>query len=177
MQLGKLLFAPISDQLELVPPPVQHAVADPELAQSVFVTEIDISLADTAAFCEAYNIGQDMSTNCLVVQAKRSDRVWYAACLVMATDFADVNSTIRKHLGASKISFAPMETAHELTGMQSGGITPVGLPADWPILIDEAVLAHDIVVIGGGLRGSKIAIKTSALANLPNATVMKLTKS
>ena len=40
----------------------------------------------------------------------------------------------------------------QLTGAATtdvkGGITPVGLPDDWPILIDEAVVAAGPVVIG-----------------------------
>ena len=44
------------------------------------------------------------------------------------------------------------------TGMEYGGITPVGLPDGWPILVDEAVAALDWIVIGSGIRGSKIAL-------------------
>ena len=62
-----------------------------------------------------------------------------AACLVLASDRADVNKTVRKHLDVRKISFASMEDAVAQTGMEYGGITPVGLPADWPILVDTAV--------------------------------------
>ena len=64
-----------------------------------------------------------------------------AACLVLATDRADVNKTVRKHLDVRKISFAAMDDAVAQTGMEYGGITPVGLPVDWPILVDAAVIA------------------------------------
>ena len=43
---------------------------------------------------------------------------------------------VRKHLGVRKISFAPMDDAVALTGMEYGGITPIGLPAGWPVLVD-----------------------------------------
>ena len=117
-----------------------------------------------------------MSANCVVVEARRAERTWHAACLVLATTRADVNGVVRKHLGARKISFAPMETAVSLTGMEYGGITPVGLPADWPILVDESVIGQDRVIIGSGIRGSKILVPTSVLASLPAAEVMALTK-
>ena len=64
-----------------------------------------------------------------------------AACMVLATDRADVNKAVRKHLDVRKISFAPMDEAVSQTGMEYGGITPVGLPPDWPILVDAAVAA------------------------------------
>ena len=60
-------------------------------------------LADTAAFCEHYDVGLDVSANCVVVEAKRADRVWHAACMVLATTRADVNGIVRKHVDARKI--------------------------------------------------------------------------
>jgi prolyl-tRNA editing enzyme YbaK/EbsC (Cys-tRNA(Pro) deacylase) len=95
--------------------------------------------------------------------------------MVLATDRADVNKTIRKHLGVRKISFAAMETATALTHMEYGGITPLGLPADWPILVDQAVVDAGVVVIGAGIRGAKVAIDGATLATLPNAEVLALT--
>ena len=61
--------------------------------------------------------------------------------MVLATTRADVNGVVRRRLDARKASFAPMDDAVALTGMEYGGITPIGLPADWPVLVDAAVLA------------------------------------
>jgi prolyl-tRNA editing enzyme YbaK/EbsC (Cys-tRNA(Pro) deacylase) len=69
-----------------------------------------------------------------------------------------------------------MDTAVALTGMEYGGITPLGLPADWPILIDSAVMEHEKVIIGSGIRASKILIPSPALASLLNATVLDIKK-
>jgi len=171
VEVGKLTFVPASDAPQLVAEPVK-----PHLQNGLWVSEIDPELADTAAFCEHYDSGLEMSANCVVVEARRAERTWHAACLVLATTRADVNGVVRKHLGARKISFAPMETAVSLTGMEYGGITPVGLPADWPILVDENVIGQDRVIIGSGIRGSKILVPTSVLASLPAAEVMALTK-
>jgi len=97
-----------------------------------------------------------------------------AACLVRATDRADVNRVIRKRLDVRKISFAGMDEAVRQTGMEYGGITPIGLPASWPILIDEAVARLDMIVVGSGIRGSKIAMPGPSAANLPNAEILAL---
>ena len=56
--------------------------------------------------------------------------------------------------------------------MEYGGITPIGLPEGWPILIDAAVLGRERVVIGSGLRRSKLALPSSALSDLPAAEVI-----
>lgn len=172
MELGKLAFVPASEAPELVAEPVQ-----PHLQGGLWVSEIDPGLADTAAFCEHYDIGLDVSANCVVVEARRAERTWFAACVVLATTRADVNGIVRKHLGARKISFASMDTAVSLTGMEYGGITPVGLPADWPLLIDLNVMDQERVIIGSGIRGSKLLAVTETLASLPNAEVMALTKA
>jgi prolyl-tRNA editing enzyme YbaK/EbsC (Cys-tRNA(Pro) deacylase) len=132
VDVGKLTFAPASEAPELVAEPVR-----PHLQDGLWVSAIDPELADTAAFCEHYGISLDISANCVVVEARRADRTWHAACLVLATTRADVNGIVRKHLGARKISFASMDTAVSLTGMEYGGITPVGLPVDWPILVEH----------------------------------------
>ena len=171
MKLGKLTFEPAGDAPGLVAEPVRAHLRD-----GLWVSAIDPELADTAAFCEHYDIGLDVSANCVVVEAKRADRVWHAACIVLATTRADVNGVVRKHLGARKISFASMDTAVTLTGMEYGGITPVGLPADWPILVDQNVVAQERVVIGSGARGSKLLASTAVLASLPGAEVLALTK-
>ena len=172
MELGKLTFVPASEATELVAEPVL-----PHLQDGLWVSEIDADLADTTAFCEHYDIGLDISANCVVVEARRADRTWYAACLVLATTRADVNGVVRKHLGARKISFAPMDTAVSLTGMEYGGITPVGLPADWPVLVDVNVMDQERVIIGSGIRSSKLLAATEVLASLPGAEVMALTKA
>ncbi|MDR8409004.1 YbaK/EbsC family protein [Nonomuraea sp. 3-1Str] len=167
-----LHWVPATERTDLLADPVARAVR--ELAEAAEVAEIDPELADTAAFCERYGVGMDESANCVVVAAKRGGETRYAACMVLATMRVDVNGVVRKHLDARKTSFAPMAQAVELTGMEYGGITPLGLPADWPILVDARVAEHPKVVIGSGLRRSKLAVAGSTLAGLKGAEVLAL---
>lgn len=169
---GNLTWLPAAHHLELVAPPVATALA---LVPGVRVAEIDASLADTAAFCEAYDVAPEASANCVVVEARRGEVTTLAAVMVLATDRADVNRVVRKHLGARKISFADQGKAQELTGMQQGGITPLGLPEGWPILVDEGVASAGLVVIGAGTRGAKLLLDGADLAKLPGAAVIALT--
>lgn len=173
MKLGKLEFKPVAEHLSLVAAATKSAL--PQIkSEDVYVAEIDSNLADTAAFCEHYNIGTDISANCVIVQAKRGEKVWYAACIALATNRVDVNGVVRKQLEAKKISFAPMEQATTLSGMEYGGINPIGLPADWPILVDTAVAETAHVIVGSGVRGSKLVVPGALLAALPNAIVLDL---
>ncbi|WP_299564945.1 YbaK/EbsC family protein [uncultured Mycolicibacterium sp.] len=173
MHVGALTFRPVAAADELVAEPVRRYVAETG-GDGLYVAAIDPELADTAAFCAHYEIDPAATANCVVVQARRGERSWYAACVVLAATRADINGAVRKHLGARKVSFAPMPDAVRLTGMEYGGITPVGLPADWPVLIDEQVIAAGAVVIGGGLRGSKLLAEPAALRALPGAEVLPI---
>jgi prolyl-tRNA editing enzyme YbaK/EbsC (Cys-tRNA(Pro) deacylase) len=170
--VGTLDWQPALDSPELLARPVKDAVA--ELGLDCFVAPIDPDRADTAEFCAAYQVPLEVSANCVVVAGRRAELSVMAACLVRATDRADVNRVIRKRLDVRKISFAGMDEAVRQTGMEYGGITPIGLPASWPILIDEAVARLDMIVVGSGIRGSKIAMSGLSAANLPNAEILAL---
>ncbi|MCW2656438.1 MAG: hypothetical protein JWR06_631 [Jatrophihabitans sp.] len=167
---GTLDWQPIVP--DLVAAPVAAALAGWLPAGDALVAPIDPDLADTAAFCERYGVEMADSANCVVIAGRRGDVTRYAACVVLATTRADVNGVVRRRLDARKASFAPMDDAVSLSSMEYGGITPIGLPADWPILIDSAVLQRGVVVIGSGLRRSKIALPSAALADLPGAEVV-----
>ncbi|WP_219470308.1 YbaK/EbsC family protein [Nonomuraea rhizosphaerae] len=171
-----LHWVPATDRTDLLADPVALAVQElaAQEAGAVEVAEIDPDLADTAAFCERYGVTLDESANCVVVAAKRGGEIRYAACMILATMRVDVNNVVRKHLDARKASFAPMAEAVELTGMEYGGITPLGLPGDWPILVDTRVADHQKVVIGSGVRRSKLAVAGSTLAGLKGAEVLSL---
>ena len=168
--LGNLEWKPADAML--LAAPVTSALDAWSRAGEILVAPIDPDLADTAAFCDRYDVLAEDSANCVVISGRRADTVRYAACVVLATTRADVNTVVRKRLDARKASFAPMDDAVALTGMEYGGITPIGLPTGWPILIDSAVLDRDVVVIGSGLRRSKIALPAAALADVPGAEVV-----
>jgi prolyl-tRNA editing enzyme YbaK/EbsC (Cys-tRNA(Pro) deacylase) len=169
--IGRLDTMPALDRLDLLADPVAAAIREQGLTD-VLVAEIDPSAADTAAFCERYGVAMTVSANCVVVAGRRGGDTTLAACMVLATDRADVNGVVRRQLDARKASFAAMDVAVAETGMEYGGITPVGLPEGWPILVDARVDATDQVIIGSGVRRSKLVVPGSLLGRLPGAQVM-----
>lgn len=171
--LGNLDIISWEESGQLLAKPVLELLQSLEGAGEVGVTEIDPDMSDTAAFCERYETRPDQAANCIVLQAKRGERRWFAACVVLAHTQADVNKVIRKTLDASRVSFAPMEKAVELTGMEYGAITPVGLPEDWVVLVDQRIVDTPHVILGSGLRKSKLAVPGSFLATLPNVQVVE----
>jgi len=91
---------------------------------------------------------------------------------VLATTRADVNTTVKRILDVRKASFLAMDRAVELTGMEYGGITPIGLPDGWPLLIDARVADTEVVIIGSGVRRSKLLLPGRLLAEMPAALVV-----
>ena len=169
---GKLDWMPALDHPELLAPSVNAALSTFASAGEVFVAPIDPALADTAAFCERYDVGPDVSANCVVVAGKRDGEQRIAGCVILATARADVNGAVRRRLDVRKASFLAVSEAVDLTAMEYGGITPIGLPGDWPLLVDAAVVSAGTVVIGSGIRASKLALSATALAELPGAEVL-----
>lgn len=174
--LGLLAAVPALDRPGLLAEPVAAALA--ALAgtlpgDAVGVAEIDPELADTGAFCERYQVSPEESANCVIICGRREGETRFAACVILATTRADVNGVARRELDVRKASFAPVDVAVAQTGMEYGGITPVGLPAAWPVLVDAKVAATPRVVIGSGVRRSKLVLRGEALAALPSARVIE----
>jgi prolyl-tRNA editing enzyme YbaK/EbsC (Cys-tRNA(Pro) deacylase) len=163
---------PAADNPSLVAPSVAAALAGWPGASQVAVVDIDPQLADTAAMSEAYDIPMTASGNCVVVAGARAGDERIAACVVRADTRADVNTLVRKMLDVRKASFLPMDRAVEETGMEYGGITPIGLPDGWRVLVHEALLDEPIVVVGSGVRRSKLLVPGPLLADLPGAEVV-----
>ncbi|HEX6425549.1 MAG TPA: YbaK/EbsC family protein [Acidimicrobiales bacterium] len=170
--IGTLTWLPARSRPDLLAEPVAAALAGSG-PDDALVAEIDPGLADTAAFCAAYEVPPEVSANCVVLAARRAGATALAACVVLATTRADVNRRARHELGARKASFAAVDDAVAATGMEYGGITPVGLPAGWTVLVDAAVAAADRVVVGSGLRRSKLLLPGPAVAALPGARAVE----
>ncbi|WP_055697593.1 MULTISPECIES: YbaK/EbsC family protein [Streptomyces] len=164
------------EALGLLVAPVAEAVRGwhgPVPAEELVHVDTDPRWADTATFLEHYGpelLGQ--SANCVVVAGKRGGETTLAACVVLSGTRVDVNGAVRRQLGARKASFAPMDTATGETGMEYGGITPIGLPAAWPLLVDSAVADLPYVLVGSGSRRGKLIVPGKVFAGLPNAVVL-----
>ena len=181
LKFGNLIFKSAVDNPEIIPKPVQDLLKEWKGAtpvEEILSAEIDPEFSDSEKFCIKYEIAPNDGANCLVVRSKRGGEVKYAAVLVPVDKRADINGVIRRFLGGSDASFASKEFAVEESGMEFGSITVVGLPEDWQILVDKSLIDIPYLIIGGGLRKSKLLIPGKALAELPNATVLEnLTKA
>lgn len=176
MNLGTLNVVPAIDRLDLVAKPVADALSRwPNQAslKEIGIVEIDPQYSDSANFCEQFKVDLQLATNCVIVEARRGDQRWFAAVLIPASSRADINGIARRTLGARSVSFAPMEVAVRESGMEYGGITPIGLPGEWPLLIDAAVMHSDVRILGAGKRCAKLVVPGNILKELPSSVILE----
>jgi prolyl-tRNA editing enzyme YbaK/EbsC (Cys-tRNA(Pro) deacylase) len=171
--LGLLTSVPSSSARSLLGAPTEAALDALGWLDLVGVVEIDARVSETAASQQTYQLPPSSLANCVVVGGKREGTERLAACVVLFTTRADVNGAVRRRLDVRKASFLAMDTAVTLTHMEYGGINPIGLPKGWPILVDRAVVETDVILIGSGVRGSKLLLPGAVLAELPEAEVLE----
>ncbi|HEY5319718.1 MAG TPA: YbaK/EbsC family protein [Galbitalea sp.] len=170
--LGSLTTVAVSQRPELVSTQVAEALHALALTDEVGVVEIDPTLSDTAATQDAYGLEVHTLANCVIVSGRREGEERIAACLVPASTRADINNLVKRRLDVRKASFLPRERAVELTGMEFGAITPIGLPTGWPIYVDEAITATQLVVVGSGIRKSKLIVPGDLFARMPGVLIV-----
>ena len=155
---------------ELLHPAVVEALD--RYAVEVEVMPCDPDLADTAAFVEAYDVPLDQSANTILVASKGAEPI-FVACVLLATTSLDVNNVVRREMGVRKASFARADPVRELTGMEIGGVTPFGLPADLPVLVDARVMRPAWIILGGGNRSSKLRMAPDVLRAIPAVRIVE----
>ncbi|MDR1448917.1 MAG: hypothetical protein LBI84_01710 [Propionibacteriaceae bacterium] len=158
------------DNLDLLAPPVAAAIA---VIPEALVFSIDPADADTATLAAKLALPLEASANAVLVSGRRSGQERQACCLTLAHRRVDVNGEVRRRLDVRKASFMPAATATTLSKMAYGGITPIGLPADWPIWLDSQVTATDWVCVGAGNRSAKLIVPGPALLRLPQAIMVE----
>ena len=141
-----------------------------QLAYRIF--PCDPEFADTAVFCEQYGYPLSVSVNTILVKAKTGGER-FVACVALANTRLDVNRTVRKRLGARRVSFASADETRAVTGMEIGGVTPVALPGALEVWIDARIMACEWVILGGGDRSRKIKVEPRIFELLPGATVVE----
>lgn len=173
----KLDTAPALDRPELLGVPVREAVqrlVDEGLvvADAVLSAPIDADASDTARSIETYAIPPEAAANCVVVTGKREGQERIAALVVLASTRADVNGATKRLLDVRKCSFMAQADAVERTGMEYGGISPLGLPEGWRVLVDRRVAEAGPVIIGSGIRASKVVLDGALFDGLPGVEVV-----
>ena len=176
MQNCSLKFYPAIERLDLVSPTVGLLLKnwqDSTPVEEIWVAEIDPSKAEGKVFCEHYRIPENAGANCVVVEGIRNEKRTLAACVALVGSKMDFNGVVRKTLKARRVSLAALPLILQETQMEYGSITFIGLPIQWPILLDSQILNSPRIVVGSGLIKSKLSLPTKIFVNHPGFNVIE----
>ena len=169
MWFDKLDLLPAHLHPDLMAASTAAAIADiPE----AMVFTIDPADADTMTLTSKLDLPLAASGNAVLVTGFRAGEARHCCCMTPADRRVDVNHAVKRTLDVRKCSFASMEDACEASGMEYGGITPFGLPADWPVWLDSHIADLDWVLIGSGIRASKLIVPGNAFLRLPGSKLV-----
>lgn len=78
-------------------------------------------------------------------------------------------------LGGKKLQLATQAQAEKLTGLQTGGISPLALVAKgFEVVVDSSALQHEVIYISGGQRGLNISLTPNSLLELTHAKTAEI---
>ncbi len=160
----------------IIAKPVHKALLSYTPEFIVGVTENDPELSDTYKWSEVYGVPLNRTANVVIVEVRKTRNAErsFAAVLVLADSRADLNGIVKRTLEVSKVSFAPTDKAVQATGgMESGGMSPIGLPDTWPLLVDSRIISVHDLSIGSGIRASKLVVNGKIFLETPNTTVIE----
>lgn len=73
---------------------------------------------------------------------------------------------LRKHLNERKCRMAEFDEVPAATGYVVGAVPPVALPENIQVLVDNSVKDYETVVIGSGVLGFALSLKSADLLKL-----------
>ncbi len=178
INLGTLQFKSLNENHNLVSDSIITLAQSLEEEMRPLVAEIDPKYMGGKELCEHYGVNPEDGANCVIIEAKKNENAEnniseFVAIVVPVGNRADLNGFVRKHLGARRVSLAPLDKVIEVTGMEYGSITPFGLPPSWKILIDAVLMNKEQIIIGGGKQVSKLLVKTAVFKALANVEIIK----
>lgn len=78
-------------------------------------------------------------------------------------------------IGEKKLLLTTKDEAEKLTGLQTGGISPLALiNRGFSMVLDESASSHDSIHVSGGKRGLNLKLKVKDLLALTNAKMGKI---
>tara|TARA_Y100001949_G_scaffold171928_1_gene175104 strand:- start:1145 stop:1621 length:477 start_codon:yes stop_codon:yes gene_type:complete len=142
--------------------------------ENLEIYECKDEFSDTQNFCDHYGFDIEDSCNAILIKAKKP-KEFYAMFCVLGSTRLDVNQKAKIAMGAKRVSFASREEAELVTNQIYGGISPLGLPDNMKIFVDQNVMNREKLFIGAGNRVSKFFLSPKLLVELTNAEVLDLT--
>src|SRR5437588_153880 len=91
--------------------------------------------------------------------------------IVLAGDRRLDLAKVQRHVGAQKLKFLPHLDVLRITGYPAGGTPPFGFAQAIVTLVDQSVLAQQVVLGGGGRPELLVQLTPAELVKVSGATV------
>ena len=142
-----------------------EALAAAGIPHRVVRTERAGSAAEAAAF-------QGIPTNALLrtIVVRRGDDDYLFVVVPAGRRFDWPR--LREHLGVRRMTLPDADEARAVTGYERYTITPFGSTRAWPVIIDAAVLGHEVVSVGGGGFGINVHLAPATLVAALEADIV-----
>ena len=129
----------------------------------------DLPLEKLSSIEAANYLGVDPDLVYKTIVATRGTTGKPLLALVSAPREVDLKSLARV-VGEKKVHLASHKQAEQITGLQTGGISPLALlQRNFQVVLDETAKAQDQIYISGGQRGINIRLPTKELVRLTRA--------
>jgi Cys-tRNA(Pro) deacylase len=146
---------------------VVRAAANAGLPISVRRFGVETRTASDAARAVGCEVGQIVKSLVFVADGAA------VVALLSGADRLDTDR-LAAHLGAADVRRATGDEARAATGYAIGGVPPIGHSNSLPVLMDEALLEHDMVWAAAGLPDAVFSAEPRALASAAGATIASL---
>ncbi len=146
-------------------------------SQGIAFQAIELPPGKLSALEAANYLGVDPTFVYKTIVATRTTKGRPVLALVSALHEVDLKGLARA-LGEKKIHLASHTQAEQLTGLQTGGISPLALiQRGFQVVIDETARDQDEIYISGGERGLDIRLPTVELIKLTKAKIAPIARS
>lgn len=139
----------------------------------LFTYDYDAGVASATQVAEAIGLPPQQVFKTLVVQPEEPNRKPLLV-VIPGPDTLDLK-ILAKAIGLKKAKMATHEQAEALTGLQTGGISPLALiNKGFDVYLDEGASAFDAIAVSAGQRGANVLLPVKELIRLTRARVIRL---
>jgi len=147
-----------------------------KIAYQLHLFDYDAGIESAVQVAQAIGLPALQVFKTLVAQADQPNRKPMLV-IIPGPDTLDLKA-LAKATGLKKIKMASHAEAESLTGLQTGGISPLALiNKGFDIYLSDQAQAFDTIAVSAGQRGANIQLNVKDLVKLTNARVVKLTES
>lgn len=98
--------------------------------------------------------------------------------LVMAPAGTEVDlRALARHSGDKRVEMVPQREVLDLTGYLRGAVTPLGIPRNYPVFIEETAMLWETIGISAGARGMELTLAPDDLIRITAAKVVDIARS